>query len=205
MKYYTYTHSSPSGNVFYVGKGSGKRVYSTHDRGYLWHEMREKCGGILMKIVEWFETEEEAFSRELELISSYRTEGVTLVNRTDGGSGPNGYAQSPESRAIKSMLMVGYKHKILTCPHCGYMGGGTSIFRWHFDNCRGIRPQHKARATINGTRVYLGKFSTKDEADTAVLDYYAEHGVPVPKEFYRSGTGRERRVTVPSGSNWIIL
>lgn len=27
---------------------------------------------------------------------------------------------------------------ILTCPHCGKVGGGGSMIRWHFDNCKYI-------------------------------------------------------------------
>ena len=31
---------------------------------------------------------------------------------------------------------LGYKHQIVTCPHCGKIGGNANMKRWHFDNCK---------------------------------------------------------------------
>jgi hypothetical protein len=169
--YYTYTHSTPEGDVFYVGKGKGQRVYSMSDRHYLWRERLKVAGGITMKIVNRFETEEEAFEDEKRLIAEYKDAGCDLVNLSDGGNGPNGAKQSPETIAKKSKAMRGYKYDVLTCPHCGTQGGATSIKRWHFDNCSGVRPQHKIRTTVFGDRIYLGKAHTKAEADAIANEF----------------------------------
>ena len=38
MIYYNYIHATADGVVFYVGKGSGRRVYSMRDRSWEWYE-----------------------------------------------------------------------------------------------------------------------------------------------------------------------
>jgi len=172
MKYYTYIHTTPDGIVFYVGKGTGRRVYSMRDRTLKWREVVEEHAGVTMKIVARFATEQEAFAHEIELISMYKAAGYELVNLTSGGRGPLDYCSSEESRILKRQQMTGYKHKKITCPHCGTSGGGTSIKRWHFDNCKGVRPAYKARITVLGKRVYLGKYHTQSEANATSKEFY---------------------------------
>lgn len=94
-----------------------------------------------------------------------------------------GIKQSEESKRKKSIAVRGYKHKILTCPKCGKSGGETSLKRWHFDKCTGIH-EFRARATVDGKRIHLGRFSTKEQADKVVIDFYNSIGKPVPKEFW---------------------
>ena len=31
---------------------------------------------------------------------------------------------------------TGRKHELLTCPHCGKVGGKNGMIQWHFDNCK---------------------------------------------------------------------
>lgn len=176
LAFYTYIHATPDGVVFYVGKGKKGRVYSMSDRSWLWRKEFEKHDGILMKVVKRFATEQEAFEHEMQLVANYKAQGVVLVNMTEGGNGPNGYKQSEETRLIKSKKMRGYKHPVVSCPHCGDVGGATSMKRWHFDNCKGSTPKFKARATVDGQRIYLGKYHTKEEADKVAQDYYTSIG-----------------------------
>lgn len=194
--YYTYIHATPDGDVFYVGKGKGRRVYSMRDRHYLWRRRLEKEGGITMKIVEYFDSEQEAFEAEMQLIEKYKKEGCDLVNLTDGGNGPNGAKQSPETVAKKSKALRGYKHDILTCPHCGTKGGATSIKRWHFDNCSGVRPEYKIRTTVLGKRIYLGKTHTKEEADALASEFF---------DLVMAEASQMKNVTIPSGSVWTVV
>jgi len=182
--FYTYAHYTPKGEIFYIGKGKEDRAYSTRDRGYLWRERVAEARGITIEILADWKTEEEAFSHEQLLIDCFKDMGADLVNQTDGGSGPKGYKQSPETRAKKSLLLNGYKHKIVTCPHCGTSGGNTSIHRWHFNNCTGPKKQFKARITVDGKRIHLGYFATKEEAVMAQ---------------------NKALVTIPSGSRLAIL
>lgn len=80
-----------------------------------------------------------------------------------------GKKQSEESKMKKSLACTGYKHIQVTCPHCNTVGGETSMKRWHFDNCTGAK-KFRARVTINGKRIHLGRFATKADADAAVID-----------------------------------
>jgi len=183
--FYTYAHYTPKGEIFYIGKGKEDRAYSRHDRSYLWRERVAEARGITIEILADWNTEEEAYSHEQLLIDCFKDMGADLVNQTAGGSGPQGYMQSPETRAKRSLIATGYKHKIVTCPNCGKEGGNTSIRRWHFDNCAGIRGGHKARVTVDGKRIHLGLFKTKEEATKVMIDYYASVGKPLPKEFIK--------------------
>ena len=176
MRFYTYTHATPDGRVFYVGKGTGHRAFSSGKRPLAWRQMVSNHDGITIKIVQRFETEDEAFAHEKALIELYRSQGFELINATDGGRGPLGYHQSPEVRAHKSRLMTGYKYTTITCPHCGTQGGETSMKRWHFDKCTGAK-RVKARATVNGKRVFLGNYATKEEAAMVVQQYLSERVV----------------------------
>ena len=35
------------------------------------------------------------------------------------------------------MSLKGKKKSLITCPHCGKIGGGQALMnRWHFNNCK---------------------------------------------------------------------
>jgi hypothetical protein len=182
--YYTYAHYTPKGDLFYIGKGKDDRAYSYHKRSYQWREIVAKNRGINVQILADWNTEKEALSHEELLISCFKDMGAKLVNLTDGGLGLKGYTQSPETRQKRIGLLIGYKHKNITCPICKKEGGETSMKRWHFDKCTGNRP-FKARISYNGKRVYLGYFATQQEADQKCIDFYASVNKPLPKEFIR--------------------
>lgn len=194
LDFYTYTHSAPQGGIFYVGKGSGRRVYSMADRSYLWREELNKHDGILMQVVNRFATEEEAFIDEQRLVCKCLEKGLYLVNQTEGGKGATGYKQSKETRKKIADAIRGFKHEIVSCPKCGDTGGLTSMKRWHFDNCKGATNKFKARVTVNNNRLFLGVYPTKEKADEAMHAYYKSVGKEIPKEFYRKGTGRVKPV-----------
>jgi len=43
------------------------------------------------------------------------------------------------SKETRDKISAKNKNRILekkTCPHCGFVGGGGSMKRWHFDNCK---------------------------------------------------------------------
>ena len=170
MIYYTYIHANPNGVVFYVGKGSGRRVYSMKDRSWEWYEEMQKHDGILMKIIRKFDTEQEAYDHEQELIKDYKAQGLNLVNKRDGGPGPTGYIVTEERKQHLHNILTGYKHKQVICPHCNTSGGETSMKRWHFDKCTGAKI-FKARVYINGKRKFLGNYATKEEVQMVKNKY----------------------------------
>lgn len=174
--YYTYCHSSPKGEVFYIGKGINDRAYSFRDRSHDWKRAIKHHGGVQIKILAYWDTEEEAFNHEELLIDCFTDMKFNLVNKTKGGLGVYGYKQSEELKKLKSLQMTGYKHKEVVCPKCNTKGGITSMKRWHFDNCTGAKA-HRARVTVDGKRIDLGRFETKEQATIAQDSFLKAQGV----------------------------
>lgn len=105
-EHYIYIHRrNDTGEVFYVGKGSGKRAFDKK-RNDWWKRIVSKCG-YTVEIIEWFDDHDSALAREVELIAEYREKGVQLVNLTDGGEGAKGYKHTPETRKIMSIKHIG--------------------------------------------------------------------------------------------------
>jgi hypothetical protein len=77
-KFYAYVHRDPSGQIFYVGKGTGRRAWSDQ-RHPVWRKyVQERCGGnYTVQIVSYYEGSDEAEESEGRLISRY---GKQLVN-----------------------------------------------------------------------------------------------------------------------------
>lgn len=164
--YYTYCHSSPTGEVFYIGKGIEDRAYSFNDRSSDWKRAIKHHGGLQIEILAYWDTEEEAFNHEELLIDCFTDLKFNLVNKTKGGKGAYGYKQSEELKKLRSLQMSGYVHKQVTCPHCKKTGGETAMKRWHFDKCTGNKA-YRARVSVDGKRIHLGRFETKEQATLA--------------------------------------
>jgi len=78
-----------------------------------------------------------------------------------------GRIQSDEERHKKSLANKGRVFEKVICPNCQKEGGITSMKRWHFDNCTGNKI-FTARVTIDGKRIFLGSFTTKELANIAI-------------------------------------
>jgi hypothetical protein len=94
----TYLHERPNAEglhaIFYVGKGSDHRAKSMWPRNEFHENVVKKHGKKnIVVTTQKFETEDEAFEFEKNLISILRFEGVRLTNLTDGGEGPKGLAR----------------------------------------------------------------------------------------------------------------
>lgn len=171
--YYTYAHLTPKGEIFYIGKGVADRAYSFSDRGHDWRRAVKQNKGVQIEILANWDTEEEAYDHEKLLIDCFTDMKYKLVNKTKGGKGAYGYVVSAERKELLSKQLTGYVHKKITCPKCNTVGGATTMKRWHFDNCTGAKI-FKARAFVNGNRVYLGRYATKEQADLVAKNYLKE-------------------------------
>lgn len=106
--YYVYLHKKLNGEVFYIGKGKGKRAYSKHNRNPYWENVVKKHGFVaeivLADLQEWY-----AFELEKDLISYYglKSEGGTLVNIVPGGGGNGNYIFNEEDRKLISQKNSG--------------------------------------------------------------------------------------------------
>lgn len=103
--FYTYIHKRATDeSVFYVGKGTGRRAWSLHNRNKYWKNTQLKHGLIVQIVASWA-TEKEAFDHEKFLIKYYSDLKCNLVNMTKGGEGISGYSHSEQTiKKIKITL-----------------------------------------------------------------------------------------------------
>ena len=85
---YTYAHiRKDTGKIFYIGKGSGRRMYRKEARNSHWHNIVNKVGFEPILLSSW-EKEQDAFEHEKLLIDCFKETG-NLVNQSSGGDGNN--------------------------------------------------------------------------------------------------------------------
>jgi hypothetical protein len=94
--FYTYSHATPEGRIFYIGKGQGKRAHQLKYRNDKWKKIVAKYGSPIVQILAHWKTEAEALDHEILLIDCFRDMGYNLANLTDGGEGTSGYKHTPE-------------------------------------------------------------------------------------------------------------
>jgi hypothetical protein len=98
VDFYVYVHlRSDSGEVFYVGKGKGRRAEATHNRNPWWKNVVSKSGGFKTEKIAWYDEESKAFEHERCAIACFRAAGIPLANLSDGGEGPSGWKRPPFS------------------------------------------------------------------------------------------------------------
>jgi hypothetical protein len=106
MDFYVYLHKKKTtGEVFYVGKGTGKRAYHKTKRSKFWKNIVDKHGYIVefveVGLQEWY-----AFELEQNLISYYGRRDLEegcLVNATGGGEGSSGHIWTEEMKEWRSL------------------------------------------------------------------------------------------------------
>jgi hypothetical protein len=87
--YYTYAHIRKDTNqIFYIGKGTGRRMYRKEARNQHWHNVVDKASFEPMLLAMW-DNEKDAFEHEKFLIQCFNDSGKKLVNQSSGGDGNN--------------------------------------------------------------------------------------------------------------------
>jgi hypothetical protein len=98
MYYYTYAYLREDRTPYYIGKGSGRRIYE--NKGRPCGKPKDKSRIIFLK---QNLTEEEAFKHEIYMIAVFgRIDLGTgiLNNRSDGGEGNSGYKHTEKNKEI---------------------------------------------------------------------------------------------------------
>lgn len=109
-RFYVYILLRPNGTPFYVGKGKGRRVFH-HEREAMGPGLTHKLNIIRSitksgrdvgyRILEFFETEEACFAREIEEIARIGRHDLgtgPLANLTAGGEGTSGLTEETKRR-----------------------------------------------------------------------------------------------------------
>ncbi|MDO4189341.1 MAG: hypothetical protein Q4D29_10170 [Lachnospiraceae bacterium] len=102
QKYYVYEwFNVDTGEVFYVGKGCRDRYKSLSHRNKLFLEYY-KNNNVDVRIVKYFEIEDDAYQYEKELTDNYRKINQCKCCLIDGGYGGYSSIWSEEARKYKS-------------------------------------------------------------------------------------------------------
>ena len=100
MEFGVYTHSTPDGRIFYVGKGTESRSRKLSRKKSSvshWAIVRKHSPENI--IVTWHPSasEKQALEEEIALIAKLRADGQPLVNISNGGDGTSGNKHSQET------------------------------------------------------------------------------------------------------------
>lgn len=100
MNYYTYVHYTvDTKEIFYVGKGKGKRYSQEANRNKWWWSKVNKHKGFTSIIMASWPTEKEALIHEKFLIDCFEDMGIVLTNiQKTQGKEQGGWKCSEESR-----------------------------------------------------------------------------------------------------------
>ena len=108
--FHTYAHYKPQGGLFYIGKGSGDRAHQKNGRNAYWNRVVAKYGNPHVKILAYWDTEQEAMDHEVLLISCFKDMGYKLTNMSAGGDGCSGYKHTEEAKKKIQIARLGNKH-----------------------------------------------------------------------------------------------
>ena len=104
-EFYVYQHlKADTNDIFYVGKGIGRRAFKKHGRSLYWQRVVNKHN-IKIEYIAQNLDEELSFLCEQEAIDVYKRRGINLVNHSGGGEG--NFNPSPEIRLKMSLAKKG--------------------------------------------------------------------------------------------------
>jgi hypothetical protein len=112
MTHYVYCHIRPdTEQIFYIGKGTSRRINSAVGRSSYWQNIVNKAKGFKSVVLAKCNEEKIALNYEKTLIKKLREEGVKLCNITDGGEGVSGYKHTLKAKEIIGIKSIGNKSR----------------------------------------------------------------------------------------------
>ena len=153
--YYVYAHrKATTGEIFYIGKGSGDRAWQIDLKGKprnkLWRSIVTKHGFVVEIVLDGLQ-EWAAFELERDLIALYgrRDRGLgSLANLTDGGEGASGQIQTEETKSQKNAAIRAARQS----PEGKIKAGEAQKLAWADPTTRatriaGLRKAHGSEVT----------------------------------------------------------
>lgn len=171
--------------AFYVGKGMLKRVQGL--RRNRRHHMLSERYGIRREIVEWFDNEDGALTRETELIVEHKTHYYTWkwgANFKLRDTGKNGVTQSDESNAKRSQALKGRKPHAFSAETRKKMSEAAKKRGAHPAALEGIRQARKGKHLSESHRQHL--------RETMATSEYKEHLSASVRKAYEDPKLRKR-------------
>ena len=105
--FYVYQHrKADSGEIFYIGKGMGRRAYDSFHRSKYWKSIVAKHG-LIVEFIKENITEPESLELEISIIELFRQKGLKIINMTNGGDGTTGYTHTEEHKKRMSSILSG--------------------------------------------------------------------------------------------------
>lgn len=158
MKFYVYEHVRPdTGQIFYVGKGFGKRAWFLKERNRHHMHIIGKLARIGMvvevRLIATGLKEQEAFELEIKRIAELRRNKISLVNLTDGGEGISGLKFSEKS---KLMMSNAHKGKTLSAEHRAKISEKSKLYRHSNESKQKISESNKRRKLSEETKAKIG-------------------------------------------------
>ena len=115
-RYYVYAwYIKDTDEVFYIGKGTGKR-YLTRKRENSYFMKMLNSHDCEPRIIKNHLTEKEAFELEKEMIAYYRTQNCRLTNVLDGGENPPKQTGIPKTEEWKEHYRESHKKFVSEHP-----------------------------------------------------------------------------------------
>lgn len=100
---YVYSHIRKDNNkCFYIGKGTGKRAWSTYKRNNYWNNIVNKCDYYVKILIDGI-SETKALELERDFISQIGLENLTNVQ--EGGQGGFSHTHTPEIIARRAKTL----------------------------------------------------------------------------------------------------
>jgi hypothetical protein len=162
--FYVYQHRKADTNeIFYVGKGTKKRLHKETGRNAFWHSIVNKHGFKAEIIFDGL-AEELAFLAEEEVIDRYKRLGIKLCNLSNGGIGGKGCVRDD---TFKQKLREKNAGKTLTYEHrqkisSSNKGNKCALgFKHNEDFCKKASENAKKRIYTDATRKKMSDAAKK--------------------------------------------
>jgi len=190
MHYYTYAYLREDKTPYYIGKGTGKRIYSTNRKGL--KPPKDKSRIIFLK---QNLTEEEAFRHEIYMIDVFGRKDLgtgILVNMTNGGEGTSGSLRSDETRKRMSDANRGKNH-----PNYGKTASEETRKRMS-DAHKGENHPNYGKTASEETRKRMSEASKNPSEETRRKISEASKG----RKWWNDGCGNCKMMIECPGDGW---
>ena len=218
MHYYTYAYLREDRTPYYIGKGTGNRIYSTNR---IIKPPKDKSRIIYLK---QNLTETEAFRHEIYMISVFGRKDLgtgILYNMTNGGDGSSGWVPSEEYRKkmseakkgkthsedSKKKMSVAQKGKTLSEEHRRKMSEANKDKTLSEEHRRKISEAHKGKIASEETKIKLSEAQKGNKNHNYGKTFSEETRRKIGDakkgtKWWNDGCGNRKRMIECPGDGW---